>query len=329
MKFPWPSSDSHVSDPPKRAFVLSGGGPRGAMQVGALRALWEAGIQPDMIVGTSIGAINGAFLARFGFNEEGLARLEEVWDHAARGDFAPEDFKRAILRVLLPGFSGDGFLEQARAFYSRHGITPDLTFGDLSGVEFYVIAADIRHHRRIIFGENPHDQVLDCMLASAAIPPWLPPLPIGDGIMVDGGAVSDLPIEPALRHGATEIYALDLFHPKMPNEPVKGLLDMMDQIITTMEQRHIDLELELARMAGVPIHRWYLRYAQPIPMWDLSHTHHLIHVGYEKAWAYLEEMEKQQAMAEGEMPSAGLGGRWTRAWAYVRARWAARKDATD
>ncbi len=328
MKFPWSPSDPDTSEPPKRAFVLSGGGPRGAMQVGALRALWEAGIQPDMIVGTSIGAINGAFLARFGFNEEGLARLEEVWEHAARGDFAPEDFKRAMLRVLLPGFSGDGFLAQARAFYSRHGITPDLTFGELTGVEFYVIAADIRHHRRIIFGEDPHDRVLDCMLASAAIPPWLPPLPMGGGIMVDGGAVSDLPIEPALLHGATEIFALDLFHPKIPNEPVKGLMEMMDQIITTMEQRHIDLELELAQLLQVPVHRWYLRYSHPIPMWDLSHTHDLMHVGYEKARAYLAAMEEQRAIGEEDNPiSLRLEARWKQVWAHMRARWEGRKTS--
>ena len=284
------SKQIETPPPPKITFVLSGGGPRGAMQVGALRALLEEGIRPDMVVGTSIGAINGAFLARFGYSPETIDRMIEVWDDAARGDFAPGDFIRAMLRTLLPGINSQSYLEQARDFYARHGITPELRFRDLDGPELYIIAADIHHHRRVIFGENPDDPVLDSMLASAAIPPWLPPIKMADGLMVDGGAVSDLPIEPALRHGATEIIALDLFHPLPPEQPVKGLTSLLDRVFTTMENRHIELELQLAELMDVPVHRWKLYYDQRIPFWDLSHTHNLIHHGYELTKEYLTQM---------------------------------------
>lgn len=304
----------------KRAFVLSGGGPRGALQVGALRALAEAGIQPDMIVGTSIGAINGAYLARFGFSEESIERLIEVWDDAARGDFAPGDFTRAMIRLLLPRVKQQGYLDQARAFYARHGIPPDLRFRDLSGPELYIVAADIHHHRPVIFGENPDDLVLDSMLASAAIPPWLPPMEQADAVLVDGGAVSDLPIEPAVRHGATEIIALDLFHPQPPEKPAQGILALLAGVITTMESRHIDLELQLARLHHVPVHRWRLRYDQHIDFWDLSQTHNLIHVGYEAAKTYLAEMaaaQEEAASRAGPPPT----------WRQRLARWrASRKE---
>ncbi len=300
-------NQTETAPPRKMTFVLSGGGPRGAMQVGALRALLEMDIRPDMVVGTSIGAINGAFLARFGYSFETIERMIEVWDDAARGDFAPGDFIRAMLRTLLPGIKSQSYLQQAREFYARHGITPELRFRDLDGPELFIIAADIHHHRRVIFGENPDDLVLDSMLASAAIPPWLPPIQMADGLMVDGGAVSDLPIEPALRHGATEIIALDLFHPLPPDQPVKGLTGLLDRVFTTMENRHIELELQLAELMDVPVHRWKLYYDQRIPFWDLSHTHNLIHHGYELTKEYLAQManrlETENPGSENDAPT--------------------------
>ena len=312
------ASEQEDAPPRKLAFVLGGGGPRGALQVGALRALLEADIHPDMIVGTSIGAINGAYLARFGFSQEGIERLIEVWSDAARGDFAPGDFARAMIRALLPGVGKRGYLDQARAFYARHGITPELRFRDLAGPELYIVAADVQHHRPVIFGENPDDPVLDGMLASAAIPPWLPPMEFEHGVMVDGGAVSHVPIEPALRHGATEIIALDLFYPLPPEKPIQGFLALMDQIFTTMESRHIELEMQLARMQGVPVHRWRLRYHQRIAFWVLSQTHNLIHAGYEAAKTYLAEMAAAREEAQEEQPAPSwldqLAGLWATVW---------------
>jgi NTE family protein len=66
------------------AFVLGGGGARGALQVGALYALLESGLQPDLFVGTSIGSVNAAFLALHGFSRQGLDRLAAAWREAAR-----------------------------------------------------------------------------------------------------------------------------------------------------------------------------------------------------------------------------------------------------
>ncbi len=302
------SQPSQAEPPRKLAFVLGGGGPRGALQVGALRALLEAGIHPDMLVGTSIGAINGAFLARFGFSEAGLEHLMEVWNDAARGDFAPGDFTRAMIRTLLPGIKNQGYLAQARAFYARHGLPPHLRFRDLAGPELYMVAADIQHHRAVVFGEHPDDPVLDSMLASAAIPPWLPPMELDGGVMVDGGAVSHLPIEAALQHGATEIIALDLFHPRPPEKPIQGFLGLLDQVFTTMESRHIELELELARRMQTPVHRWQLRYDHRIAFWDLSQTHNLIHAGYEAAKTYLADMEKTTQQIEAASPPSSPEG---------------------
>ncbi len=310
-----PDQPNQTQTPPRKlALVLSGGGPRGAMQVGALRALMEEEIVPDFIVGTSIGAINGAFLGRYGYSIETLDTIIDVWDSSARGDFSPGDFTRALLRNLLPGVHNHGYLDQARAFYSKHGITPDLTFADLTAPRLYIITTDISHHKITIFGENPQDRVLDSMLASAAIPPWLPPIKIGNSHYLDGGAVSNVPIEPAMRLGATEMIVLDLFNPPPPpqNETISGVKTLMDRVITTMEARHLELELELAELRGVRIHRWPLRYHISPALWDLSHTHNLIHAGYEQGKDYLAEMKRGEAIAAPpiEAEPAPQPGRW-------------------
>lgn len=307
----------------KLAFVLSGGGPRGAMQVGALRALMEADIVPDILVGTSIGAVNSVYLARYGYSPETLDYIVDMWDSSARGNMAFGDFVQAALRTLLPGINNNSYLEQARAFHSKYGITPDLRFKDLTGPELYIVTADISHHRIRIFGEDPEGLVLESMLASVAIPPWIPPIDINGSLHLDGGAVSDVPIEPAIRMGATEMFVLDLFNPPPPSNKVQGVKSLMDRVIATMEARHLELEMTLAELKGAPIHHWLLRYPVDIPLWDMSHTHNLIHAGYETARAYLEEMAQEKAALAVPETSAPqrltLSARWEALHGRIRA----------
>ena len=100
------------------AFVLGGGGARGALQVGALRALLEAGIRPDMLVGTSVGAINATYLALHGANLATLEALERAWQDAATADLFPGQSAWLTLRVLLN--RGAGCQTNACATFSWH-----------------------------------------------------------------------------------------------------------------------------------------------------------------------------------------------------------------
>lgn len=293
--------------PSKLALVMSGGGPRGALQVGALRALMEAGIQPDMIVGTSIGAINGAYLARYGYNWEGLGKLMQVWEDAARGDLAPGDFIRATMRSLLSNWSSStNYLEQVRQFYASHGILSDLRFGDLTDIEFYAIVTDVERMKPVIMGEDPNDLVLDSIIASSAIPPWVQPLRIGDGQMIDGGVVSDLPIEPAISHGATEIIALDLFNPGSSIRDIKGVTLFVRKLFDTMSLRHLQLELALADAMDIPVHHWHLRSPTYISLWDLSHTHELVRLGYDITRKYLDTLTLITSHPKATPPDASI-----------------------
>lgn len=86
-------------------FVLGGGGARGALQLGALRALFEAGIQPDLLVGTSIGAANATGLALWGVNSNGLAALERAYEKMAASNLAIQlwDFQN-YQRLIQVGY---------------------------------------------------------------------------------------------------------------------------------------------------------------------------------------------------------------------------------
>ena len=101
------------------AFVLSGGAARGALQVGALRALLEADIRPDMLVGTSIGAVNAAYLALRGVSLESIGRLAENWRDAAHADLLPTNYLCVTLSAL---FNRSGTSDVKNSVTGTHGI---------------------------------------------------------------------------------------------------------------------------------------------------------------------------------------------------------------
>src|SRR3954464_3316769 len=94
---------TRIDRQPRTAFVLSGGASLGAMQAGMLRALYERGIQPDLLVGTSAGALNAAFVASRPQAAQPAAQLARVWRGLRRSDVFPLD-----LRKLVFGLTGRG-----------------------------------------------------------------------------------------------------------------------------------------------------------------------------------------------------------------------------
>lgn len=199
------------------AFVLSGGGARGALQVGALRALLEHGVRPDVIVGTSIGAWNGAVLAR-NPTLTGVEELADIW-RSVRST-------RVMLGLDLPANSPSQAVALARyatmaqrmaggqpSFYSDTGlrhflskIVGDDTFEQLA-LPLRVIATNLTHGTRTVFESGP---LAPALLASAAIPGVFPPVRIGESLYIDGGAVDNASVETALKLGARRIFVLDV-----------------------------------------------------------------------------------------------------------------------
>jgi NTE family protein len=272
----------------RRAFVLGGGGARGALQAGALRALLEAGVQPDLVIGTSVGAINGAYLAIRGFTSESLAGLESAWHDAAVADLLPANYLWLTVRMLFNRAGSDAG-HSLRHFLVNHGLSPHLRFGQLEGPRFICVAADLRSGELVLYGTDPDHSVLNAVLASTALPPWVRPLVQDDCLLMDGGLVSNLPIEPALTQGATEIVALDLADPRLLWPPVGGIGPFLFQLRNTMEQRQIYLEKQLAAAHKVPVYHVTLWPESPVPIWDFGRPAALIESGYALMQGYLAE----------------------------------------
>jgi NTE family protein len=266
----------------KLAFVLSGGGARGALQVGALYALLECDLQPDMIMGVSIGAANATCLALNGFSKESLDNLVSIWHRARLADLLPANYIWLTVRAMF-GRSSKDPSSHLKNFLITNGITPDIRFGDIHTPRLYFVSSDLNTGKPIIHGEQLDDKVLDTLLLSTALPPWFIPDRKQGRYLMDGGFVSNLPVESALNIGATEIVALDLIDPREMSYVGDGIRGFVDRMIYSVETRQKDLELELAKARGIPLLYLGLSGERQIPIWDFQFTDELITRGYDLA----------------------------------------------
>lgn len=264
------------------AVVLGGGGARGAMQVGALRALFEAGYKPDLLVGTSIGAVNAAGLALWGVNLDGVTILEWAYQAMAETDLMDSHLERLALRAMSGRPNHEGS-QRVREFMISAGLSPDLRFDEIKNVHLGMVSVDLISSQTLIYGEDPTQSVLDGLMASIAIPPWFAPVEEDDRYIVDAGAVSNLPIESAVRLGATEIIALDLNDPASWIGKVRWSNPHADELIFTVLQRQRYMETVFAESKGVPVRCVELRSSPAVPLWDFDAYKDLIETGFEIA----------------------------------------------
>lgn len=280
------------------AFVFGGGGSRGALQAGATRALYEHGYSPDLLVGTSAGAINAAFLALHGVSQDSLDALEIAWRDAGQQNLLPSNYVWLTLRSMLrPSSPNPASL--IREFFVANGIRPGLRFADLQGPRLIVVSTDLNTGKPVLHGERPEDEVLDALLISTALPPWSMPVKKQDRYLMDGAVVSSLPIEAALNAGAGEIVALDLTDPREPLGPVNGFGVFLNQLAYAVEHRQVDLELELARARGIPVFYLPLRGPELVRIWDFGHTDELIALGYQITTRALSERAAAETQSGG------------------------------
>jgi NTE family protein len=270
------------------AFVLSGGGARGALQAGALQALYERNLCPDLVVGTSIGAVNATFLAIHGFNQDSLKALKAAWLEATTIDFMPSNFLWLTIRALLNLESGESY-QRMRDFFISHGVHPDLRFGEVKGVKAVLVSSDLNSGMVALHGIDPNDLILEGLLASCAIPPWVRPIEVNGRFLIDGGLICNLPIEPAVSLGARQIIALDLGDLRQENTDGHGIGVFLSKLIQTTAARQTKLELEIAAAHGVPVKLINLMAEGQVPIWDFRHTEELIRCGYEVALKEIQD----------------------------------------
>jgi NTE family protein len=225
------------------AFVLSGGASLGAIQVGMLRALAEHDIRPDVLIGTSVGAVNGAFLASRGSSPATIDELTELWLSIRRGQIFPLEPLTGLLgfagarRNLVPG----GSLRRLLDRHVDHERLEELP------TPLHVIACDLLTGHEVRLSEGP---LVDAVMASSAIPGILPPVDYDGRLLVDGGVLNNTPISHAIECGADEIYVLPTGGPCALTEPPRGALGMIVHATSLMvAHRFAD---EAARYAGRP-----------------------------------------------------------------------------
>jgi NTE family protein len=184
------------------AFVLGGGGVLGAHEVGMLRALAEHGIRPDVVLGTSVGAINGAFFAADP-TLAGVERLTELWRAVNLTDRSPGTVLRRVTTLARSGTHLQSLTEMRDRLTA---VLPVRTVEELS-IPFQCVAASIERAAEHWFDSGP---LADVVLASCAVPGILPPVPIGDEHFIDGGIVNSIPVSRAVTLGARRIYVLQV-----------------------------------------------------------------------------------------------------------------------
>ena len=267
------------------AFVMSGGGNRGALQAGALQELFEAGIVPEILVGTSAGALNATFLATDP-TLDGARRLADLWRHADRDDFFPGN-PLDILRRLA---TGDSLFpsEPLRAFLERQLPAAKRRYGDLTGIRLYVTAANLNQGKLYLYGEKPEASLVEAALASAAHPLAFPPVRAAEAQLVDGGVVANVPVGIAIEKGATEVYILNVGYGGEAVEDQDGIIDVLSRCIGVMMYQPLLLDLRLAReRTDIKLHHILIAGFQSSKLWEVEHGAEMVELGRRAARDYL------------------------------------------
>jgi NTE family protein len=190
-----------MEHPMTTAFVLPGGGSLGAVQVGMLQALGERGVKPDLLVGTSCGALNAAWVAGHGMSSDSLTELAAVWTSLRRSDIFPVDV-RQVLRGLVGLSPAVTANRKLRQFINTHSSISDLA---QAKVPTYLVAADLLSGRGVLISTG---DLATGVLASSAIPGVLPPVAHAETQLIDGALAPHAGIAQAVELGASVVYVL-------------------------------------------------------------------------------------------------------------------------
>jgi NTE family protein len=192
------SLSSHAG-PVKTAFVLAGGGSFGAIQVGMMHSLAAHGISADMVVGSSVGALNGAYYASDP-TLKGVLQLETIWRGLQRHDVFPVTW-----RTLL------GFIRRRDFLIPHDGIQKliddHLPYRDLldAALPVHIVTTDIVTGDSLVLSEGPAALAI---IASTAIPGAFAPVRYRDFYLADGAISANTPIKVAVEKGARRLIIL-------------------------------------------------------------------------------------------------------------------------
>jgi NTE family protein len=272
------SPDLLASLPRPLAFVLPGGGALGGFQAGSLRALAEAGIAPDLLVGVSAGAVNAALFS-WNTGVDGALHLEAIWRSIRRRDLMRVNPGRLALALagrhpsLLDNRHGHRFLR-------RH-------LGDRllehAPIRLAIVATDLSTGEGValITGDT-----VSALLASTAFPGVYPPMTLGERTLVDGGVVADIPLDLTLALGAASVIVLSV-PPLAPDPPPRRPMDILLRASSLGVEAHGRAVL-LRPPAGLTVVELPAP-PSPVTTFSVQHAAAMIDLGHATTTAWLRD----------------------------------------
>lgn len=281
------------------AFVLSGGASFGAVQVGMLQALADRRISPDLLVGTSSGALNAAFLASRGVTPSTVDALGNVW-RTMRG----RQLFRPSPRTLAALFGYGTSVCTDRGM--RDLIEAHLEFLQLEDalIPLLLIATDMATGEEVSLEAGPAEEAI---LASSAIPGILPPVSWNGRTLVDGGLADNAGITPAVQAGADRIFVLPCGYPSTPSKPLHGALGALAHAMAVLVHhrlmRDIRLYADTVDLIVFPAPRTIS--VNPL---DFGHSAELIDRAYEDAARFLDDDGRRDLAGDADLDTVSQGG---------------------
>ena len=228
-------SGSDSARPAKTAFVFAGGGSFGAIQVGMMHSLAAHGVAADMVVGSSVGALNGAYYAG-NPTLEGVLQLETIWRGLRRHDVFPVTW-----RTLL------GFIRRGDFLIPHDGIQKliddHLPFRNLQDARLplHIVTTDIVSGDSVVLSEG---SAALAIIASTAIPGAFAPVPYKEFYLADGAISSNTPVRVAVAKGATRLIILPTGYACATHAPPVGAVANALHALTLLIARQLVSELE-------------------------------------------------------------------------------------
>jgi NTE family protein len=262
------------------AFVLSGGGSLGAVQVGMLQALADRRITPDLLVGTSVGALNALFVAVRGTGPAALDALATTWVGLRRDDVFP--IRAPQMLRALAGARDSVCASAGLERLVRRQVALDRL--EDARIPVHLVATDLLTGGEVLLSEG---DPLTAVLASSALPAVLPPVQRDGRTLVDGGLADNAAISQAIAQGADRVYVLPTGYACALRMPPSRPLGVAVQALTLLVQQRLIADVE--RYAGTvdlivlpplcPLH---------VSAVDFRHGVELCRRGRESALAWLD-----------------------------------------
>lgn len=264
--------------------MLSGGGSLGALQVGMLRALVEAGVRPDLILGCSVGSINGAGFAADP-SLRGVARLDRIWRRLAQGD--PELMPAGLIPLAVQlARKGESLHDPLRLEMLLSEELPAESFDQLR-VPFQCVATDLEAASERWFDAGP---LIPALMASASLPAVYPAREIDGRPYIDGGVLNEIHTARAVELGASELYVLHVGH--LDERPMDVQRPFDGALRAYWTHRRFRLEDDLSRVPDhCTVHRLPAGAPPRLRFDDFTHGPELAELAYRQSAHYLRTGE--------------------------------------